>query len=119
MKYASLLLLFLSLAGTVVAQQKKDSVSVKAERAALKKEMGLSKKQAKEIKSVRTHYNSRLKAIAADSTLSKEQQKQQKRQLLKERQQKTDSLLTPEQRTKARELMKQRKKGSQLQDNKE
>jgi periplasmic protein CpxP/Spy len=113
MKQTSLLVFFIVILFSAQAQAKKDSTAIdnkKTERHAVKKELGLSNNQAKEIRSVRKNYNGRLKAISADSTLSQEEQKQQKRQLLKERKQRTDSLLTPQQRMKARELMKEKRK---------
>jgi periplasmic protein CpxP/Spy len=113
MKQIGLFVCFIVIVFSAQAQAKKDSTVISnrnRERQAVKKELGLSRKQAREIKSVRKNYNGRLKAIGTDSTLSQEQQKQQKHQLLKERQQKTDSLLTPQQRVKARELMKEKRK---------
>lgn len=111
MKLIGLFVCFIVIVFSAQAQAKKDSTVISnRERQAVKKELGLSRKQAREIKSVRKNYKGRLKAIGTDSTLSQEQQKQQKHQLLKERQQKTDSLLTPQQRVKARELMKEKRK---------
>lgn len=114
MKALSLSAVFLCLFICSQAQQKRDTIHYqgkqRADKVKLKQELDLSKKQAVQIKEVRQNYKKRLSSIEADSTLSKEQQKQKRHQLLIERQQKTDSLLTPEQRIKARELMKKKRK---------
>lgn len=113
MKPLSLLAIILCLFICTQAQQKRDSTSNTGKysrKVKQKQELGLSKKQVAQIKEVRQNSKNRLHTIEADSTLSKEQQKQKRHQLLIERQQKIDSLLTPEQRTRTRELMKEKRK---------
>jgi Spy/CpxP family protein refolding chaperone len=114
MKSISLLAVILCMFICGQAQQKRDTIRDQgkqhAEKVKLKQELDLNKKQVGQIKEVRKNYKKNLSSIEADSTLSKEQQKQKRKQLILERQQKTDSLLTPEQRIKARELMKEKRK---------
>jgi Spy/CpxP family protein refolding chaperone len=101
---------------SATAQQKRDTVGFNGKQSKskikLKEELNLSKKQSRDIRTVNQRYKQELETVKADTSLSKEQQQQKRREIIRERQQKTDSLLTPEQRKKAREMLKERRKST-------
>jgi hypothetical protein len=70
-------------------------------------ELGLTKKQAGELKEINQEFAPKIKALRADSTIDKKQKRQQVMQLMKDRDDKIKGVLSPEQLTKYREMEKQ------------
>ena len=108
---------FLLLAGARVNAQARDTVrpapgTGKAE--GMKKkmvaELGLSKKQAAQLKEVNAEFGPKIKALRSDSTADKRQKRQQVMQLMQQREEKVKGILTPEQMDKYLELQKEQRK---------
>ncbi|MBX2931730.1 MAG: hypothetical protein KF781_07290 [Chitinophagaceae bacterium] len=75
----------------------------------MKKELNLTDEQAAKIKDINATYATKIKAIRDNSSLSKEEKKQQLSALMKERKNAVDKVLTQEQIKKRDELLKERK----------
>lgn len=108
----TLLLLAASLQTT--AQEKRDTIHFKPttdKKIKLRDELGLSKKQAKELKSSNKDFKEKAQQIKSDTTINRQERRQMMKSLLKERSAKVDSVLTPEQREKAKALRKERRAG--------
>jgi len=93
------------------AQEKRDTIharNVMAQRTAIRDELGLSKEQAKKLKGVNQDFRSRMQTLKSDSTLSRQQRRERSRNLLKERDEQVDKILTPDQQKKFHEMERQR-----------
>jgi protein CpxP len=106
MKTIYLLFMVLFAAGVAQAQQKRDTIHPAAadKKVKMKKELGLTKKQAAEIKASKKEYKEEKAKLDADTLLSARDKKRQLKTLKKEKKEKTDSLLTPEQKEKLKAL---------------
>ena len=103
------------------AQQARDTIrpATDAKTVGARKEMmaelGLTKKQAAQFKEVNKEFAPKIKALRTDSTLDKKARRQQLMDLMKQRDDKLKTFLTPEQVTKMHDLqqeqMKNRRKG--------
>ncbi len=95
-----------------LAQQGRDTVRPATQPAVNKhrqmaEELGLSKKQAKELKEVNAEFAPKIKALRSDSTLERRQKRQQVMQLVQQREDKIKGILTPDQLTKYQQLQKE------------
>jgi len=70
-------------------------------------ELGLTKKQAGELKEINKEFAPKIKALRTDSTVDKKQKRQQVMQLMKDRDEKIKGVLSPEQLTKYQEMEKE------------
>jgi hypothetical protein len=73
-------------------------------------ELGLSRKQAAQLKEVNAEFGPKIKALRSDSTADKRQKRQQVMQLMQQREEKVKGILTPEQMDKYRQLQKEQLK---------
>jgi len=73
-------------------------------------ELGLSKKQAQQFKEVNKEFAPKLKALRADSSMGKMQKRRQMMDIMKQRDEKLKTFLTPEQMDKMHELQKEQMK---------
>jgi hypothetical protein len=91
-------------------QQQKDP---KAERAEwdkkIKDELKLSADQVSKYDALSKEYGDKIDALLSDATLTKEQQKEKKMALKKEKETRLGEFLTPEQQTKYREIVERKK----------
>jgi len=113
-KLTGFVLIALLTGNALHAQEKRDTVhyrSTTEKKVKLKDELGLSKKQAKELKSSNKDFKEKAQQIKSDTTINRQEKRQMMKSLMKERNEKMDSVLTPEQREKAKELRKKRMKG--------
>ena len=70
-------------------------------------ELGLTKKQAQQLKEVNAEYMPKIKALRTDSTMDRRDKRKQVTQLMQQREDKLKTILTPDQMTKYRELQKE------------
>lgn len=109
-------LLALTLLAGIKANAQRDTVrpagDTKTEGARKKMvaELGLTKKQAAQFKEVNKEFAPKIKALRADSTAGKMQKRKQVMDLMKERDEKLKTFLTPEQMDKMHELQKEQMK---------
>ncbi len=109
--YCVLSILLLSVF-TSQAQEKRDTISYHPstrEKIKIKKELGLSKKQVKELKASNGDFKQQLQDIKSDSTLSQRERREALKDLHQRRQAKMDSVLTPEQKEKIKALRKEKR----------
>ena len=108
----SLLSLLLLTVLTSQAQEKRDTIGyhpTTKEKIKIKRELGLSKKQVKELKASHSDFKQQLQNIKTDSTLSQQERREALKDLHQQRQQKMDSVLTPEQQEKIKALRKKKR----------
>ena len=110
----TLLALLLIATLPALAQQGRDTVRPATQPAVNKhrqmaEELGLSKKQAKELKEVNAEFVPKIKELRADSTLEKRQKRQQVMQLMQQREDKVKGILTPDQLTKYQQWQKEQR----------
>jgi hypothetical protein len=95
---------------TLQAQEKRDTIRAKNTVEAKQKiadELGLDKKNAKELKEVNKEFAGKLKELRTDSSLTKMQKRTQMRSLMEQREAKLKTILTAEQLAKYKELQKE------------
>jgi protein CpxP len=97
-----------------LAQQGRDTIRPasttrpqESKRKKMVEELGLTKKQAGELKEINKEFAPKIKALRADSTMDKKQKRQQVMQLMKDRDDKIKGVLSPEQQAKYQEMEKQ------------
>jgi len=73
-------------------------------------ELGLSKKQAQQFKEVNQEFAPKIKALRADSSTGKMQKRKQMMDIMKQRDEKLKTFLTPEQMDKMHDLQKDQMK---------
>jgi len=76
----------------------------------MKEELGLSKKQASQLKEINAEFGPKIKALRSDSTAGRKEKRQQVMQLVQQREEKIKTILTPEQMDKYRALQKEQLK---------
>lgn len=106
--------LVLVLTASGYAQEKRDTIRYKtpatrAEKVKLKDELGLSRKQNKEMKAEQKEFKAKRAELEKDTALTATDRKQKLRELQSVHLQKIDSTLTPEQRVKVREMRRKKK----------
>lgn len=109
--YGLLSLLLLTALGAR-AQEKRDTIGYQPttkEKIKVKRELGLSRRQVKELKSSNAGFGQQLQDIKSDTTLSRQQQRAALKDLQQQRQAKMDSVLTPEQKEKVKALRKEKR----------
>ena len=114
MKKTFLLLIAAAMVSTATLaqlEQKKDYSKERTEwENKVKTELKLSNDQIAKFDALNKEYNEKIELIALDANLSKEEQKEKKMALKKEKEGKLNEILTPEQQTKYKELMEKKKK---------
>lgn len=102
-------LLFAITAGE--AQQKRDTIHAgsKPQKTKMKDELGLSKKQAAEVKASKKEYKAEKDKVEKNAALSESEKKEKIKHLKEEKNKKVDATLTPEQKEKAKMLKKKKK----------
>jgi Spy/CpxP family protein refolding chaperone len=117
MKTLYAMMAFLLLAGVGANAQARDTVrpaptTGKAEgmKKKMKEELGLSKKQASQLKEINAEFAPKIKALRSDSTAGRKEKRQQVMQLMQQREEKIKTILTPEQMDKYHELQKEQLK---------
>ena len=99
------------------AQEKRDTIGyhpTTKEKIKIKRELGLSKKQVKELKASNGDFKQQLQDIKTDSTLSQQEKRAALKDLQQQRQAKMDSVLTPEQREKVKALRKEKRDAKKI-----
>lgn len=126
--YAMLSLLLIT-GARANAQQGRDTLrpatteKVENTRKKMVAELGLSKKQAAQFKEVNQEFAPKIKALRADSSTGKLQKRKQLMDIMKQRDEKLKTFLTPEQMDKMHDLQKDQlknrrgKKGKMEDDN--
>jgi Spy/CpxP family protein refolding chaperone len=94
------------------AQEKRDTIRpankvTPNQRQMMRDELGLSKEQAKKLKTINQDFRSKMQSVKGDSTLTRGQRKEKSRELLKSRSEEVDKILTPDQQKKFHELERQ------------
>jgi hypothetical protein len=93
------------------AQAKRDTLhyhSSSQTKMKLKDELGLNKKQSKEIKLLNREYRDRAVAIKNDTMMTAHEQRERMKKIKVEKKQRTDSLLTAPQREKLETMRKEK-----------
>jgi hypothetical protein len=93
------------------AQEKRDTLhyhSSSRQKMKLKDELGLNKKQSKEIKLLNKEYRDEAAAIKNDTVMTAHEQRERMKKIKREKQQRTDSLLTAPQREKLEAMRKEK-----------
>jgi Spy/CpxP family protein refolding chaperone len=94
------------------AQEKRDTIGYQPgtkEKIKIKRELGLSRKQVKELKTSNADFKQQLQEIKSDSTLSQQEKRKALKDLHQQRQAKMDSVLTPAQKEKVKALRKEKR----------
>jgi hypothetical protein len=91
------------------AQEKRDTIRpvnkvTPNQRQVLRDELGLSKEQARKLKTINQDFKGKQQVLKSDSTLSRIQRREKNKALLKERSDAVDKILTPDQQKKFHEL---------------
>lgn len=94
------------------AQEKRDTIRpankvTPNQRQVMRDELGLSKEQAKKLKTINQDFRSKMQTVKGDSTLTRVQRKEKSRELLKSRSEEVDKILTADQQKKFHELERQ------------
>jgi periplasmic protein CpxP/Spy len=110
MTMKKILLLFALMTGFVAAGMAQETKMSKAERKAQRKEMskeiGLTKDQESQLKSMQKENHEKVKAIRADKNLSDAERKERMKSLRQANKQKVQGMLNPEQKEKMKQWRK-------------
>jgi Spy/CpxP family protein refolding chaperone len=110
--YSVLSLLLLTVFTCHAQEKKRDTIGYQPttkEKIKIKRELGLSKKQVKELKASNSDFKQQLQDIKTDSTLSQQERREALKNLQQQRRQKMDSVLTPAQQEKIKALRKEKR----------
>lgn len=92
------------------AQDKRDTIRPhhkNADKVKIKEELGLSKEQGDKLKTINEESRNKMMTLRKDSSLSKEDRKAKAKELMKERNDQINAILTPDQQTKYRQMSKE------------
>ncbi len=117
MKVLQFLLLFICVGAMAQAQTPADTSKGRMNRRDLYQELNLSKDQQDKIKPIMDKQRTELEAVRNNSSLTREQQRDQMMEIRKKYNEQIDVLLTPEQKEKLAKLRKEQQEEMQKRRN--